>query len=348
MKITISGKDIRVFTISPRTAGLDSYRCHLEQTIRLSEEYACTGILIYTGNDTYLEPWCVAQMMMERTSSLSPLVAVNPVYLHPFTAARLSASFAYLYRRPVFLNMVTGAAISQLEALGDSCSHDDRYERMREYLLIMKGLVGSSRPFSFEGRFYRVKNLQLPVDVSPELQPCFVLAGQSSAARRICNMSGAVGMHMLHSGLEHAIAESRGIHFGIVTRPTSNDAWKAARALFPPDEDGREIVDLSMGNTDSVWKFRMRFEAEQPDISESGYWLEPFRNARADCPYFVHCYERTASLIAGLIRGGVDMFILDIPASDEEYHHVAKAFSLARHSLCSATDLTPRAVPFAP
>lgn len=347
MKITASGRDIRVFTISPRTIGLDSYWRDLEQTVRLSAEYECTGMLIYTGNDTYLEPWCVAQMMMERTAGLSPLVAVNPIYLHPFTAARMSASFAHLYRRPVFLNMVTGAAISQLEAMGDTLSHDDRYERMREYLLIVKALVGSTRPLSFDGRFYRVNNLQLSIAVAPELQPCFVLAGQSPAARKICAMSGAVGMNMLHSGLEHAAVESRGIHFGIVTRPSADKAWLAAGTLFPPDEDGRDIVDLSMRNTDSVWKFRMRFEAEQPDISDSGYWLGPFRNAKADCPYFVHSYERTAALIAGLIRGGVDMFILDIPASGEEYRHIDQAFSLARQRLTSATDLSLPVEPLA-
>ncbi|MGH9568732.1 MAG: LLM class flavin-dependent oxidoreductase, partial [Candidatus Angelobacter sp.] len=222
MKITALGRKIRVFTISPRTVGLDSYWNDLQRTVHLSEKYQCTGILIYTGNDTYLEPWSVAQMMMERTAGLSPLVAVNPIYLHPFTAARMSASFSYLYRRPVFLNMVTGAAISQLEALGDSLSHDERYERMREYLLVVKALVGSTRPVSFNGRFYCVENLQLPIEVPAELQPCFVLAGQSPAARKICDISGAVGMHMLQSGLENRAAESRGIHFGIVTRPSTD------------------------------------------------------------------------------------------------------------------------------
>ena len=41
------------------------------------------------------------------TKNLCPLVAVNPVYMHPFAAAKMVSSFALMYQRKVYLNMIT-------------------------------------------------------------------------------------------------------------------------------------------------------------------------------------------------------------------------------------------------
>jgi alkanesulfonate monooxygenase len=120
VRIAALQKQIRIFTISPRTLGLEKYWKEMQETITWSRNFNCEGILIFTGNDTYVEPWLVAQTVLEQTTNLSPLIAVNPVYMHPFTAAKMISSFAHLYKRRVYLNMVTGTAVSHLEALGDS------------------------------------------------------------------------------------------------------------------------------------------------------------------------------------------------------------------------------------
>src|SRR5262245_5229903 len=201
VRITLPQKGIRVFTISPRTLGLEKYWKELQDTVTWSRDFNCTGILIFTGNDTYIEPWLVAQMVLEKSANLSPLIAVNPLYMHPFTVAKMISSFARLFNRRVYLNMVTGTAVSHLEALGDSISHDERYHRLQEYIQIVKALLEASRPFTFRGRFYNVDHLQLYSVFPKELLPEFVLAGQSPAARSVCQAVGATGMHMLQSKL---------------------------------------------------------------------------------------------------------------------------------------------------
>lgn len=58
-----------------------------------------------------VEPWSMAQHIVANTKRSSPLIAVNPVYMHPFTAAKFVSSFAQLYGRKVcHLNMITGTA----------------------------------------------------------------------------------------------------------------------------------------------------------------------------------------------------------------------------------------------
>ncbi|HWN27903.1 MAG TPA: LLM class flavin-dependent oxidoreductase, partial [Actinomycetospora sp.] len=54
-------------------------------TARWSEEAGCGGMLVYTDNGI-ADPWLVAQAAIAATERLAPLVAVQPVYMHPYTA----------------------------------------------------------------------------------------------------------------------------------------------------------------------------------------------------------------------------------------------------------------------
>ena len=74
MQFLEGNRRIRVFTISPRTVDLRLFWRDVCETIRLSEKYGYSGILIFTGNDTYVDPWLVAQKVLITTTTLSPLV----------------------------------------------------------------------------------------------------------------------------------------------------------------------------------------------------------------------------------------------------------------------------------
>lgn len=138
---------------------------------------------------------------------------------------------------------------------------------------------------------------------------------------------------MLKPALEQGIEADKAIHFGIITRPDEPAAWQAARDYFPEHAMRRAILDFSMRNTDSVWKQRLKAAADQPEHGESGYWLAPFRNFMADCPYFVGDHQRVALLIQRLVERGITMFILDLPAAEEEFQNTNAAFMLAREAL---------------
>jgi alkanesulfonate monooxygenase len=319
----------RVFAISPRTQDVNRYWEDIRSVAALADEHGFTGVLLFAGNDTYLEPWIVAQNILSMTRSISPLIAVNPIYMHPFTAAKMTASLARLYGRKIYLNMITGTALSYQEAMGDHISHDDRYVRLGEYVLIVKQLLSSARPISFDGKYYQVRNLQvypgLPVDLAPE----FFLAGQSDAARRICATTDSIGMQMLPGQLKDGVLDAPSIHFGIVTRESDDRAWEAAHALFPVNIENQKILEYSMSNTDAIWKRRMKAASEQETASETGYWLAPFANFQADCPYLVGSHKHVAEVLRRLVRGGASSFIFDIPANAEDFWHVARALELS-------------------
>jgi alkanesulfonate monooxygenase len=273
--------------------------------------------------------------MQSRT--LEPLIAVNPIYMHPFTAAKMISSFAYLHQRKVWLNLVTGAALTYLDSFYDDLSHDDRYERLLEYALLIDELLAGKGLTCFNGRFYKVTDLQVIPKMPESLRPGYLLAGQSDAARRAASRLNACGMRMLQPELQHQLDGARGIHFGVITRSTRDQAWEVARSWFPQDDEGQMMLDLSMQNTDSVWKRKMKLLSEDDRLRGNGYWLQPFRNFKADCPYLVGAHSEVADIIAQLIIHGVDTFILDLPAKEQEFEHALAAFRLAHQRLIASS-----------
>ncbi|HYI00439.1 LLM class flavin-dependent oxidoreductase [Hyalangium sp.] len=329
MKLELAHGAVELFTVSPRTPDEALYWKNIETVMQLSDRYGYTGLLIFTGNDVLIEPWVVAQRVLAGTKQLSPLVAINPIYMHPFTAAKFVSSFAHLYGRRTYLNLVTGAALSYQQSMDDRLPHDERYDRLREYAEVLKRLLAEPS-VTYEGKYYRVSNLQLLPRTPEALQPGLLLAGQSEAALRTAGALGAVSMQMLPATLEQGLrAGVRGVHFGIITRPHEAEAWEAARALFPEDPLGQSVLEISMRNTDAEWKWRMKMVAEGSAVARQGFWLEPFRNFKADCPYFVGSHAQVAALINSLVQRGLDTLILDVPPHEEEFHHIDLALKEA-------------------
>src|SRR5258708_12340524 len=80
----------------------ENYLDRIVRVARWSEDAGCTGILIYTDN-TLVDPWLVAHVIIQTTSALCPLVAVQPVYMHPYTPSNLLSTFVSITASQLFL-----------------------------------------------------------------------------------------------------------------------------------------------------------------------------------------------------------------------------------------------------
>src|SRR5213593_4509844 len=100
---------IEVFSTCPPSSGSDagSYLRDVVRVARWSETAGCRGILVYSDN-SLVDPWLVSQVIIESTSSLCPLVAVQPVYMHPYAVAKMVSTLGRLHGRRIYLNMVAG------------------------------------------------------------------------------------------------------------------------------------------------------------------------------------------------------------------------------------------------
>jgi alkanesulfonate monooxygenase len=299
-KLTAAGV-FELFSTCPQSKDLpaDEYRRRVADVAAWSDRAGYRGILVYTDNQL-VDPWLVAQIVIESTEQLCPLVAVQPVYMHPYTAANMVSSFAHIYGRQIFLNMVAGGFRKDLLALGDKTEHAERYARVVEYALLVKRLLEGER-VTFTGRYYTVENLSLTPALPTDLFPGIFVSGSSDSG----------------------VAAARAIGATAVKYPK------------PPNEeisisaDGQIAHALAMKVSDSQWHRQLSELGAEPLSAENPYWLGPFENYKTFCPYLVGSYTTVAIELARYIELGFETFILDIPPNEEELQHAALAFEQA-------------------
>lgn len=325
---------IDLFSTCPASSAVDRklYLQHVLNVARWSEQSGCKGILVYSDN-SLLDPWLVSQIIIQNTTSLCPLVAVQPAYMHPYTVAKLVTSFGHLYGRRVYLNMVAGGFKNDLIALNDPTPHDKRYERLIEYTNLITSLLTSTIPVSYEGEFYKIDKLKLTPSLPADLLPGIFVSGSSEAGLAAAKAIGATAVKYPRPASEETPAQGDGLQLGvrvgIIARKDGEAAWSLAQARFPEDRKGQITHQLAMKTSDSVWHKQLSQIAEETVERKHPYWLVPFENYKTFCPYLVGSYERVAGELARYIGAGYRAFILDIPPDEEELHHTNVAFSQA-------------------
>jgi alkanesulfonate monooxygenase len=307
------------------------YMRKVKEVAEWCDDAGIEGILIYTDN-SLVDPWQVSQVIMSSTSNLAPLVALQPIYMHPYAAAKMVTSFSYLYKRRIYLNMVAGGFINDLVALGDCAEHDDRYDRIVEYASIMQHLFAGPGPLSFTGTYFTVKNLAIKPKIPPELVPEIFVSGTSAAGIAAARKIDATSI--TYPGIPGGETISRGvpagIRIGIIAREESRKAWRIAHERYPIDRKGQLVHAMARRVSDSSWYEQLSAIGEQPTEHQSPYWLVPFKNYKTFCPYLVGSYDEVRREISKYMREGFQTFILDVPPNREELHHTAVVFDSAQ------------------
>jgi alkanesulfonate monooxygenase len=326
---------VEVFSTCPQSveAHGEAYLQKVRDVARWSEQYSCKGMLVYADN-RLVDPWLVAHVIIQNTDRLCPLVAIQPIYMHPYAAATMVSSFGHMYGRRIYLNMIAGGFKNDLTALNDTTPHDKRYDRLVEYTLIIKKLLDSPASVTFDGEYYKVTNLKLSPPLSSTLMPGVFVSGSSEAGQAAARAMGATAVHYPrpsaeYSGMVEDGLMDSGIRVGIIARDGENDAWDVAHARFPHDRKGQIARQLASKVSDSSWHKQLSELAEETKAKVSPYWMVPFENYNTNCPYLVGNHAQVADEIVCYMKAGHKKFILDIPPCEEELHHTAVVFEQA-------------------
>lgn len=326
---------INIYSTCPQSSieHLPDYLKRVADVAKWSEEAGCEGTLIYTDN-SLIDPWLVAQVVIQSTNLLSPLVAVQPIYMHPYSVAKMVTSLANLHGRRVYLNMVAGGFRNDLLSLNDQTPHDRRYDRLTEYTWIINELLAGESPVNFKGDYFEVNKLMLKPPCPEEFLPGIFMSGSSEAGLKATHALGATAIKYpepsgTYEGREPDREIDSGIRIGIISRDKESVAWDIAHKRFPEDRKGQLTHQLAMKVSDSVWHKQLSNLADETDPEKNPYWLTPFQNYKTFCPYLVGSHDRVAEEIARYIEAGFMTFILDIPPDNEELHHTGIVFRKA-------------------
>lgn len=151
--------------------------------------------------------------------------------------------------------MVAGGFVNGLIALGDCAKHDDRYERVIEYVSIMKYLFDGPGPLSFTGTYFTVKNLTIKPRIPSELVPEVFVSGTSAAGIAAAQAIGATSISYPRTPSGEATHRGvpAGIRIGIIAREKSGEAWRVAHDRYPVDRKGQLAHAMARRVSDSSW-----------------------------------------------------------------------------------------------
>jgi len=297
-----------------------------------AERCGLSALLIYSDH-SQVDPWLAANILLGESQSISPLVAVQPMYMHPFSVAKMVCSLSTMYRRPVHLNFISGGFPRDLETFCDEASHDQRYARVVEYGEIIRRLITERRPCTFDGQYYRVSGLQLRAGpLAGDCIPMFTISGSSPAGEAAARQLGARAIQYLRPSKEYragnlSIGLRHGTRLGLIVRDTAAEAWAVAHGRYPDNPNGEEMRDYFMKVSDSVWVKELGRAVDIP--VGHPYWLGPYRQFYAGCPFLVGSVEDVASELACYIDLGLRTFLLELLLSDEDGEYISAAFRRA-------------------
>jgi FMNH2-dependent dimethyl sulfone monooxygenase len=130
-----------------------------------------------------LDAWSTAAALAAVTSKQELMVAVRPTFHNPALLAKQAANIDHISNGRLSLNLVSSWWKDEAEKYGVNFEHhDDRYARSAEWLEVLDN-VWKKDNFSFEGKFYKVKdNILQPKPISNPRPPIYA-GGESEAAK---------------------------------------------------------------------------------------------------------------------------------------------------------------------
>lgn len=130
-----------------------------------------------------LDAWSTAAALAAVTERQELMVAVRPTFHNPAQLAKQAANIDHISGGRLSLNVVSSWWKDEAEKYGIAFEqHDDRYARTAEWLNIVDHLWKHDH-FTFEGKYYKVKdNVLQPKPVSNPRPPIYA-GGESEAAK---------------------------------------------------------------------------------------------------------------------------------------------------------------------
>lgn len=328
--------------LSSDSGGCDALQRVAKLAIR-AEQYGINGLLAFYNHHDF-DPWAIAAVIMQHTMSVSPLVALQPYALPPFTAAKLIHTMTRLYQRRIDINLITGAAKEELGQIGESLDHDERYERAIEYASIVRSLLSTEEAVAHQGRYFQYPALRMNSWLDPEERPRIFVAGSSPAARRTAEAVGDIVithpepvdqfattfLNLAESGHNETGRLGIGIRIGMVARETDEAAWEEARDLYPSDR--RSLLKAAMRKrSESDWSRRLAVLASQGEIYDDVYWTGAFRADKGSMPLLVGSYSRVTDYLDRYLALGVETVLLGGDITEEDFGHTARVLADLRN-----------------
>ncbi|XVJ70410.1 MAG: LLM class flavin-dependent oxidoreductase [Rhizobacter sp.] len=323
------------------------YHDYLLEVARAAEIAGFDGALIPSFPDSE-DPWVIASAVARHTKTLRFMIAYQPMWFDPVYWAKASASLQRLSGGRLLFNIITGGGGPRQLWWGDRIAHADRYTRTVEAIDVLKG-VWSGEPFSYEGKFFNIKDAYLPEPLAGQRLPELYFVGSSDVALAAQGKHADYDLTHLEPfdnlktkfarvqalAATHGRQVQPGVRFNIIARPTAEEAWdyvERAWAQVDWDEKERKAAESGRGDGVGSWRANPKRGDKVRDHIVEDLWAGFGTLGSQGSPLgFVGSYEGAAALIDKYIDIGVGGFVLSsTPALEEAFRVGEEVLPLVR------------------
>lgn len=282
---------------------------------------------LLTVGDKRIDPWVMAQAGIQMDKSFSPIIAVNPFYMHPLEVAKKVISLNCLFPNPVSLNLVTGSFFNELKALNDHLTFDERSKRLKEFHFVLTSLLRGEK-VSFKGEFYQLNDAEIFPKYKGDGIKFYVSGAFAKDFQQDENIYYVKNIKPL-SEIGSAPFRNSGLAMGICARSTREEAISEVERLYPEDRRGEMLFEISSMNKETPWNIWLKENLLKHE-NNFDFYLNPIKNYWSSAPFVVDSYEGVAEKIKNYFNLGFRFFILDY--RPDEVTHVKHVLNALREN----------------
>lgn len=296
---------------------------------RTLDEYGFNYTLVPYDSSSF-DPWTVAATIASVTKNIKVIVALRPNTLYPTVAAKALATLDQLSKGRAVVHFIAGGSDAEQAREGDFLTKEQRYERLEEYIHILRRAWESADPFDWDGKYYQFKqfrNLVRPVRKTVTVS----VGGSSDEAYRIggslADIFGLWGEPLKETREQidriYAEADRAGrpvtdrpriwVTFRPITAETDDLAWERAHRTL---ETLKANIAIGQGKVPpnapppaNVGSQRLLEIASRGEVHDRALWYPTVTatNARGASTALVGSYQTVAESILDYVDNGADL-----------------------------------------
>jgi alkanesulfonate monooxygenase len=152
---------------------------------RSLDDYGFNYTLVPYDSSSF-DPFTIGATIAAHTKNIKIIIALRPNTLYPTVAAKALATLDQLSEGRVVVHFIAGGSDVEQAREGDFLTKEQRYERLEEYIRILRRAWESPEPFDFDGRYYQFKqfsnqvrpvNGKIPVSVGGSSDDAYRIGG---------------------------------------------------------------------------------------------------------------------------------------------------------------------------
>lgn len=273
-----------------------------------------------------LDAWSTAAALAAVTEKIEILTAIRPGFHNPAVLAKVAANIDHISNGRFNLNLVSAWWEEEArQYAGQFTAHDDRYDRVEEYIDVLKGLW-TEDTFSYDGKYYQIKNAHLHPKPVQRPHPILYAGGESPRGKQA--IVDKCDAYVMHGGtveeIATKIAEMQRLkaeagkapfsRFGMAAYVVCRDTEEEAQAELARITNVKDSSGYA-GYDDFTSKSQLEQQIALEDYSVSN------RGLRSN---LVGTPEQIANKIVEYERVGLGLLILQFSPHLEEMERFAK------------------------